>query len=266
MKTRRILLAGMIALAFLTQFHSAAAQAKSSGASTVKASTTVPFVGCESDGQVGPLKAPSGQSKMVAVPVGIARQLAYYQAEEGFGVLAPQGWHCFSMYGSNGDTLFVSPDRIDAKMLFSSDWHGFPGQVIQISESVGDTSGRFEVAKIIARVFPAYKEFVHDVIAEGIEPAASFPSGPYPNDRLTYLSKRVVEFETPPNTEGLGTDSRLLKSAAPIQGVAILFGEEPSLLQLSIRLSESNRDFGRIIVESVEREDAKSEGKHGTAN
>ena len=226
----------------------------------------IPFVGCESIGQVGPLKAPSGRSKMVAVPSRIAQRLAYYQAEEGFGVLAPQGWHCLSTYGSNGETLFVSPDLIDAKILFSPDWKGFPGQAIQISESVGDTSGRFEVAKIIARVFPAYKEFVHDVIAEGIEPAASFPSGPYTNDRLTYLSKRVVEFETPPNTEGMGTDSLLLKSADPIQGVAILFGEEPSLLQLSIRLSGNNRDLARIIVESVEREVEKSQGKHGTAD
>ena len=188
----------------------------------------------------------------MAISAAAAQRLAYYKAQYGPGVLAPRGWHCFSTYGSNGSSLFVSPDPIDSKMLFSDDWKGFAGPAIQISFSFGDTSGRFEVAMIIARVFPAYKQFVQNVIAEGIEPASDFPSGPYAKDKLTYRSKKVVEFETPANSEGLGTDSRLLPNAGPIDGVAIITGADTDLIQLFARVSDNDRDLIPFIVKQAE--------------
>jgi hypothetical protein len=228
---------------------------------TQKAVVTVPFVGCAADGQAGPQDAPTGKPKVVAIPAAVAQRLAYYKAEYGVGVLAPRGWHCFSTYGSNGGSLFASPDPIDPKAPFSENWKGFSGPAIQVSESSGGTSGRFEVAKIIARVFPAYKSFAQDVIAEGIEPASNFPFGPYPNDKLTYHGKDVVEFETPPNTEGLGTDSRLQMNASPIEGVAIITGADTDLIQLSARVSSNDHDLIPIIVSQVERDAAASEPK-----
>src|SRR5215471_420993 len=93
--------------------------------------------------------------------------------------------------------------------------------------AVGETSGRFEVAAIVARVFPAYSWFVKAVIDEGILPASDFPFGPFPNDKLTYRGKTIVEFQTPANTEGLGTASRLLKNNAPIDGAVMLIGQTP---------------------------------------
>jgi hypothetical protein len=105
---------------------------------------------------------------------------------------------------------------------------------VQLSISVGDTSGRFEVAAIIARVFPAHQAFVRDVIAEGIEPASSFPSGPYPKDKLSYKTNELVEYETPAQIDGLGTCSRLQKNTEPIRGVEILSGEQLDLLSLSL--------------------------------
>ncbi len=100
--------------------------------------------------------------------------------------------------------------------------------------------------------------FVQDVIAEGIEPAKSFPTGPYPNDRLTYRRKKVVEFETPANTEGLGTRSRLQKNGSPISGVAILVGDEPNLTQLSLRLPPAVKDLERAIIEQTEFEASRA--------
>lgn len=127
--------------------------------------------------------------------------------------------------------------------------------MIQISTVNGDTSGRFEVARIIARVFPDRKEFVEGVIAEGIEPASEFPSGPYPTDTLEYRDDGIVEFVTPARKDGLGTASRLQKNTSPIYGVAILFGEEPSLLHLSIRLpSAMSKLVAQLIIEQAERE------------
>jgi len=219
----------------------------------------VPFLGCESDGQVGPLKAPHGQNKVVSISVQTAQRLAFYQAEEGFGVLAPRGWYCFGTYGSNGSSLYISPEPIKSADLFSTEWDGFTGSVIQISNDVGDTSGRFEVASIIAEVFPAHMDFVRNVIAEGNEPASSYPTNSYPKDKLTYLSKEIVEYQTPASTEGLGTRSRLKANSKPINGVAMLFGEEHSLLHLSMRLPPESDDLTRIIIQQVEREVAAFE-------
>jgi hypothetical protein len=225
-----------------------------SPATRAKTATLVSFVGCESDGQVGPVKAPSGRSKTIAIPAGAAQRLAYYKAEYGVGVLAPKGWRCFGTYGSNGATLYVSPDPINAADLFSTSWKGFTGPVVQISSVDGGTSGRFEVAKTIARVFPAHKAFVEGVIAEGIEPASSFPYGPYPADTLKYRGENIVEFWTPAQTDGLGTASRLQKNDSPIRGVAILFGEEPSLVQLSARLPSETSELAQLMVAQAERE------------
>jgi hypothetical protein len=127
--------------------------------------------------------------------------------------------------------------------------------VIQISSVNGGTSGRYEVARIIARVFPDRKEVVEKVIAEGVEPASAFPSGPYPTDTLIYRGDGIVEFVTPPRKDGLGTASRLLKNNSPIHGVAILFGEEPSLLHLSVRLPSAISELvAQLIIEQAERE------------
>ncbi len=224
---------------------------------TSTAMSQVPFVGCASDGQAGPQAAPAGPSKVVAYSA-VANRLAWYKAQYGPGVFAPRGWHCFSTYGSDGSNLFVSPDAIDANTLLSVNWRGFTGRAIQISVSSGGTSGRFAVAKVIARVFPAYMQFAQNVIAEGIEPASDFPSGPYATDKLTYRAKNIVEFETPANTNGLGTNSRLLPNARPIDGVAIIAGTDTDLIQLSARVSANDCILIPLIVQLVESDTAAS--------
>lgn len=220
--------------------------------------SSVPFVGCASEGQLGPRRAPHGKTKSVPLSPALANQLAYYQGEEGPGVLAPRGWHCFSTYGSSGESLFVASQTIESKLLFSEKWKGFSGPVVQISDSLGGTSGRFEVASIIARVFPAHKVFVSRVIAEGFEKAADFPFGSYPKDKVRYRSKDVVEYETPPKTEGLGTRSRLQKNDDAISGAEILAGhaQELDLISLSVRLPHGSEDLTRAIVHQVEHEAA----------
>jgi hypothetical protein len=205
---------------------------------------------------MGPQDAPTGKPKRVAISPDLAQRFAYYEAENGAGVLAPRGWYCFETYGSSGSDLFLSPTPINPADPFSDNWKGFPGAVLQYSLTLGGTSGRFEVAEIIARVFPAYRAFVRHVIAEGIEPASSFPYGPYPNDKLTYRSNKVVEYRTPPNTDGLGTRSRLQKSPTPISGVAILEGADTNLIQLSARLPPDLADLMSTIIHQVEHDGA----------
>jgi hypothetical protein len=188
----------------------------------------------------------------------LAQRLAYYEASDGSGVLAPRGWYCFGTYGSSGSNLYVTPKPLNSTNLFSGSWKGISSYGIQLSESNGDTSGRFEVAQIIARVFPADWAFVRRVIAEGDEPATAFPYGPYPGDKLTYKGKETVEYITPPSTEGLGTRSFLVEDANPIDGVALLTGEELSLTHLSARLPPEMSDLLPVIIQQVEQDSSQS--------
>jgi hypothetical protein len=216
------------------------------------ANAIVPFVGCPSDGQTGPVDAPRAASKSLPIPAAAAQQLAYYQADQGLGVLAPRGWHCFGVYGSNGASLYVTPDPIDSKRVFSDSW-AMNGPAVQVSLDEGGTSGRFEVARIVARIFPAHRDFVNRVIAERIVPASSFPSGPYPNDKLTYKHKDLVEYETPAESDGLGTQSPLGKSADPIRGAAIFSPAEPTLTVLFVRLPRALSGLSTVIIRQFER-------------
>lgn len=215
---------------------------------------TVPFVGCKSDGQVGPLKAPTGKPRQLRIPVDAANQLAYYKAEDAPGVLGPRGWFCFSTYGSNGGSLYLSPRPIATAQIFKN-WKGLSGPAIQVTDANGGTSGRFEVAAYIARYFPTHMDFTRQVIAEGIEPAKDFPRGPYPHDKLTYRGKEIVEYETLPNADGLGTHTWLIKDDQPIDGVLILQAKDDfPLTRLAVRLPPDLASLTTIIIQQVERE------------
>jgi hypothetical protein len=212
----------------------------------------VPFVGCASDGQLGYVAPPKGEPKAVAIDAAATRQLAYYQAQDSFGVFAPRGWNCFYVYGSNGSSLMVAPGRklslADASLV---------GPAVVATLNVGGTSGRFAVAKYAARLFPREeKAFIDGVIAEGIEPKENFPSGPYPADKLTVKNPRLVEFETPAMQDGLGTSDRLQKNAQAIVGVAKLEESDdgPNLFLLSIRLPANQAALAPSIIAAAEAE------------
>ncbi len=239
-------------------------------ASLQQTSAVVPFVGCKSSGIVEPPDVPKefysslyrGKPVLLHMPAQVAERLAYYKSEHTFGVLAPRGWHCIGVYGRRGATLYVSPQAIDTVEGFSRILTGFTGPAIEIDHVYGSTSGRYEVARVIGRVFPKRKAFVENLIKseskEGIESVGDFPFGPYPNDKLTYRDANTVEYVTPANTEGIGTQFALKKSSEPVSGVAILVGNTPDLVQLSMRLPPELADLGSIIIQQVKRDAAHS--------
>jgi hypothetical protein len=214
----------------------------------------VPFVGCRSEGQADPIDAPTGASVSVPVSSEAAEKLAFYKASVIEGVLAPRGWYCLGLYGSGGAGLLVSPEPIDTARLFSTDWRGFAGPAVAIDYSSGETSGRFRVAQIIARAFPAWRWFADQVFKSFDQ---TTPSGPYPRDQLTYKRTTMVEYETPALTDGLGTDRLVTKGGAPINGVAILVGQSPDAVLLSVRLPAALSKHTPEIVRQVERAYAK---------
>jgi len=225
----------------------------------VKAQTSVPYIGCPGDGQTGPYAAAKGPPKPVNLPAAIANQLAWYEynGEAGhIGTLGPRGWNCFVTIGSDGETLYVAPEMLDAaKLLEHKNWKGFTGPAIQLSVSDGGTSGRFEVATVVARVFPAHRDYARKVIAEGFGPASDYPFGPFPADLLTYQGRNLVEFITPAHQKGLGTMSWLLPSDQPITGFALLsIGPDidTELLHLSFRLPPSLSHLDTILIQQAE--------------
>jgi hypothetical protein len=231
--------------------NSSTAQSKSADEARLIA---IPFVGCRSDGQVGPREAPHGKDLVLDVNAYEAQRLAYYKAEDGVGVLAPRGWHCYCVYGSSGSALYISPTPIDSKEIFSGKRREFKGPVILVSYIYGDTSGRFIVAEVISRVFPERKAFLERVIEDFDLQKTRLPAGPYPGDSLTYRSPTQVKYTTPANTEGLGTWRSLAVGNRPIQGAAILVGETPDLVHLSVRLPAELAHLAPLIVRHLETE------------
>jgi len=209
------------------------------------AGVEVPFVGCKSDGQVGPMPAPKAPAETPKLPANLASRLAWYQSEYG-GVLAPRGWHCFGLYGSNGWFLMVTPEDHSGKPFDAK----LTGPGIEISESAGDTSGRFEAAEIAARLFPSRRAFVDRVIAEGLLPKSDFPFGPFPHDRIHRLSPDAVTFETPANMDGMGMKSRFVKSGDPIEGLAMIDSDNDATL-LVVRLAPAMRDLAPAIIDAA---------------
>jgi hypothetical protein len=215
------------------------------------AAEQVPFVGCAGDGQTGPVAAPKGAPKAVTVDAATARQLAFYQPADSFGLLAPKGWKCFYFYGSSGATLLVAPSGNLQNALDTP----LTGSAVVATLDLGGTSGRFAVAKYSARLFPQVEQaFIAGVIAEGIEPKENFPSGPYPADRTTYKNARLIEFETPANQDGLGTSDRLQKNSLPIIGMAKLEDspDGPDFFLLTVRLPAGQAALAPAIVSQAE--------------
>jgi hypothetical protein len=216
------------------------------------AAQSVPFVGCAGDGQDGPVTASSITGQPPRVPPDQAATVAYY-AFHAVGAFAPQGWHCFGVYGSAGETLFVTPDAHGAAEFLTgtTKLHG-PAVIIQ--RLSGDTSGRFEVAKLAARLFPVAKPYVRDVIAEGIEPDTDFEFAPYPGDTIHLASSTVAEFTTPAGSEGLGTQAGLAAGDQPITGAAIwLPSESHDMVLLTARLAPEQSALVRTILTQTER-------------
>jgi hypothetical protein len=218
------------------------------------ADATVPLVGCKSDGMLGPQEPPPDGIIHLDLDRDIAKYMSYYTAQdEKGGALAPRGWYCFGIYGSSGASLFISPNPINQKLFFDpeSKWKGFDGPIVLLSFTNGDTSGRFEVAEVISRVFPDYAYFVRNV--EEMFDFFEATTEPYPDDLLNYKSKGVVEFRTAAQSEGLGARGETIRpNDRQIDGVAMLTGDAPNLVMLSVRLPEELTKLVQPIVSQAE--------------
>jgi len=212
----------------------------------------VPFVGCETDGQAKAVEAPKGVNQAATISAGSAELLAYYtEGWRGTGVLAPRGWYCVGLYGSGGSVLYVTPESI------SGPQGGISGPIVELAYMSADNgSGRYDIAQVLARVFPGQRAFVESVIdGLGLPGAGGLKFGPFPRDRLIVQNDRLVQFQTPPHTIGLGTINWVKPGDDPIDGVAIFEGPAPHLLpyllMLRVRLPRQLRDLTPVIIHDL---------------
>lgn len=146
---RVIRASGLLAVLTISVTPSLSAQTKPLSNGEKAPASRVPFVACKSDGQAGPVPPPPETEKIVELDASVAKGLAYYESGVGRGVLAPRGWFCFGVYGSSGSALLVRPEPIDS---FSGYRIPLTGPVVEVNNISGATSGRFEVARVVARV------------------------------------------------------------------------------------------------------------------
>jgi hypothetical protein len=136
---------------------------------------------------------------------------------------------------------------------------GLDSPAVILTFSNGFSSGRDEVSSVVSRVFPAHRRIVIDAAADD-EMKPQFP-GPFPADRLHYLSRESLEFVTPAGQEGLGTLlAPLVPAAQPIEGVQVLVrdrGDCCDLVSLSVRLAPHDADLVPIIMREVQHESKK---------
>jgi hypothetical protein len=216
----------------------------------------IAVVGCASQGDTDnePSMPPENTEKIIEIDKKLSHRVSFYTAYGAPLVLGPQGWNCLEIFGANGNTLYIAPDLFHKEDLFAKDG-GFRGPAIEVSEVDGDTPGRFEVARVIARVFPAHKAFAQKVINEGVVPADTFHFGPYPTDQVTAKGDDLVEFETPPQSLGLGTMSKLHKNPFPIDGTIKLGGLlNDKMFRAIVRLEDKDKDLIPVIIKRFEKD------------
>jgi hypothetical protein len=217
--------------------------------------TEVPAIGCPQDGQVGPQDAPAlPKTVSVTVPAGMGRFLAFYSVSEGIesGILAPKGWDCFGTYGSDGNTLYVVPNRLGGDILDRSE-KVKNGPAVTKRISIGGTSGRFNVAKIGGRIFPSARAFALRVRKEGLDDPKEYVFTRWPADRIVRLSEFAASYMTPPRANGLGTAFGLEPEREPVFGLVFLTDIEerndgPLLEGISVRLDQDNRQLYPAIA------------------
>lgn len=225
---------------------------------------TISFVGCPADGQGGPVAAPEGRPKELAISNDLADRLAWYQAPidaNNLGTFAPRGWHCFATYGSNGAALYIAPEPLNAnQLLFFKNWQGFTGPAIELSIRYSGTSGRIEVAHVIARAFPAHHDFAKEVMAEHLDPPANYHFDPFPTDKLHYHGPDRVDFTTPAHADGLGTMSTLKPGDQPITGFALL-RDGMGLTQFNVRLPSDLERLAPVLI-NLEKKNLRHRTSH----
>jgi len=196
----------------------------------------VPLVDCPTNEQPGASGPRVGVSMPAPVDGRMAPQLAFYRSLNSPGVYAPRGWQCRGWDGSNGTILVVTPRRLEPPFY---PLPGIAGPAVMIQTSDAGSSGRFHVAIVAAQLFGLIAdEFIATIRQEHVVSDSALQAAPDPDDQVQYISDRLVQFTTPANRNGLGTDGLFEMSDRAVRGLIILNLERSvnSLTEVRVRL------------------------------
>jgi hypothetical protein len=114
------------------------------------------------------------------------------------------------------------------------------------------------VAEAITRLFPKRLAFAREVL-EFFPDSFPLVPPPYTGDVLARKSDQVVEFMTPANTDGMGTQGWLKPADSTIRGVVVLLDDPrmPDVLRVSVRLPNDLAMLAPAIVAQAERDASK---------
>jgi hypothetical protein len=211
------------------------------------ARANVPVVNCASETDQRTAK-PTLQlpPQKATAPASVAPKLAYYTGGFG-GVLAPRGWQCDVWFNAGGMTVYVRPHRKDARAPFV--------QIIT-AENDANFSQKEIVATVVAHLFPAHAAYVKEVVAQEHENSGDgtydIAIGPYPADKITRRTATLVEFVTPPNKDGMGTEYGIGKNAVPVFGAAFLASDDSYAQIALVRLPDELKSLAPAILKSAE--------------
>jgi len=225
-----------------------------SGAKANVDSSSVPFIGCRSDGQQGPIPAPRSQHRVeVQFDAHTAQQLAFYRAKFSPGVLARREWQCAGLLGSDDEFLLVAPHLPPLKS-FSTAYHHLTTAAVVAEHMFGGTSGRFGVADVLARFFPHQRTFVRALQLGDVSHTFHPVYHPYDADRLSRKADRLVEFVTPTFANCIGTTWWLRENGMPVRGALIIErgGKELYLATVRVRMPDRLVDLAKPIISRFE--------------
>ena len=177
---RRIIVFFALALAALPAF-----------AQPATAASTIPFVGCPSRSDGGPI-TPSGEPIKANIPENIANKLALYVNVFNLAVLAPRGWKCSGWQSVGGNSISIYPS--------SSSLH--ETSVVSIA-STAYTNGIPNKYVLYFPTIMTMKAALNEAAAWGETPD-QYIIKRYFSDHITYIDKTTIEFVTPANHVGLG--------------------------------------------------------------
>jgi hypothetical protein len=164
------------------------------------ASGAIPFIGCPNI--LG--EKPTGKPITLDLPENLTSQLALYVGAY-MEVLAPRGWTCSANYGNVNGSLWVYPPSSNpATGPVVAEWYvvtGFGG---------GRENGPIYGGRYFPKIYS--DKFVNNALQEENATFGTkltkeqFLAPKYADDKIIYLSNSALEYWTPPDRAGLGSD------------------------------------------------------------
>jgi hypothetical protein len=180
---------GIALVAIAAVVFSASAQAE------VPKPVTLPAVACPGTDMTGQKIPPPRSALTTRLPANVASKLSFYGAYGSVVVLAPRGWKCTSVSGSNG----VSIEVVNPKAGFWGVGTYKPQEAVSLYEASTGSNHPLYLA------CPFFEVAKYKLKGMGLAGSCARPT--IYRERLTIVSPRLATFDDPPRVVGTAVTS-----------------------------------------------------------